>query len=101
MNLNIVWISFAAGVCGTGLGGVLTAIIGRHAKKMIGSLLSFAAGVMASIVFFELIPEAFDHAGVTVVIIGMAIGIGLVHALNFILDRLSTDRKQEIHETYE
>jgi ZIP family zinc transporter len=100
--ITIIIISVLAGVCGTGLGGVLTAIFGSRTDKMISYFLSFAGGIMTSIVFFELIPEAALHSNTIVVITGLIIGIILVLVLNYTLDRISDGNhiNSKLHETY-
>lgn len=94
--------SLLAGVCGTGLGGLITAFIGSRTDKMISYFLSFAGGIMTSIVFFELIPKAELHSNTIVVIMGLVAGMILVLVLNYLLDKISnTNRiKSKLHETY-
>ncbi|MDD3242642.1 MAG: ZIP family metal transporter [Eubacteriales bacterium] len=46
-----------AGIGGTGLGGLLGALGGRS-KYLLGAAMAFTAGLMTSVVCFELIPEA-------------------------------------------
>lgn len=83
----LVWITFLAGVVGTGLGGVLGAIFKSDSPVVISLLLSFAAGVMISIVCFDLVHGAMDtNAGLYWVLGGMAAGIACVYGLNFAID---------------
>jgi ZIP family zinc transporter len=94
--------SFLAGVIGMGLGGLLTAVFLNRTDKMVSILLSFAGGVMISIVFLELIPVAIDHSNLTVTVIGLIIGALMVLLLNNLLDRISEagEAKLKLHETY-
>jgi len=87
--MNIILMSALAGVAGTGLGGLLTALCGRRTEKWTGIFLSLAGGVMTSIVCFELIPEANAHANMAVTVAGLAAGVLLVMGLNFLLDKIS------------
>jgi ZIP family zinc transporter len=98
----IIGMSALAGVCGTGLGGLMTALLGSRTDKMISYFLSFAGGIMTSIVFFGLIPEAELHSDTVVVITGLVAGMILVFVLNYLLDKISNaDRiKSKLHETY-
>jgi len=91
--------SALAGVAGTGLGGLFTALFGARTEKMISIFLSLAGGVMTSIVCFELIPEAVLHANMAVTVVGLAAGVGMVLGLNNLLDKIS-DAKA-LHENYE
>lgn len=69
---------------------------------MISIFLSFAGGVMISIVFFELIPESIDNSNVFITIIGLAAGAFLVFGLNGLMDRISSSGKgiSKLHDTY-
>ena len=100
--IYIIGMSVVAGICGTGLGGLLTAFFGNGTDKMTSIFLAFAGGIMTSIVFFELIPEAILHANMIVVILGLIIGIVLVLFLNYFLDRISANNhiESKLHETY-
>ena len=39
-----------AGILGTGIGGLVGALVGKNSEKIVSLLLSFAAGVMLSVV---------------------------------------------------
>jgi len=98
----IIGMSIVAGICGTGIGGLLTALFGSKTEKMVSFFMAFAGGIMTSIVFFELIPKATLHSNTVVTILGMTIGVVLVLFLNFLLDRISSVNHFEpkFHETY-
>jgi len=99
--MNIIALSILAGVIGMGLGALLSALFGTKTDKMTSILLSFAGGVMMSIVFLELIPESFELSGVAVSIIGLVLGALLVFALNNLMDKLSSKRKgSTLHESF-
>lgn len=84
----LVWVTFLAGVVGTGLGGVIGAIFKSDSPVVISLLLSFAAGVMISIVCFDLVHGALDtKAGLYWVLGGMSVGIAGVSLLNYAIDR--------------
>ena len=55
--LIIILITFISGVVGTGLGGVVGAVMKRDSNKIVSLLLSFAAGIMLAVVCFELMSE--------------------------------------------
>jgi len=103
-QMNIILLSFLAGVIGMGLGGVITAIFGSRTEKMISIFLSLAGGVMVSIVLLELVPEAVEYSNVGVAVIGLALGALMVLILNGIVDKVtnSKDAKTEtkLHDTY-
>ena len=63
------------GTFGTTLGGVLGIVIKRNSNKFLSFILSFASGLMMSIICFDLIPEALDISSIYSVIFGVLIGI--------------------------
>lgn len=89
----IVIITAIAGIGGTGLGGVVGAILRRDSSKVISLLLAFAGGVMMAVVCFDLIPDAFMPEGATepfpvwLVIAGTVFGFAVVWLLNMWIDR--------------
>lgn len=50
--LTIFITTFISGVVGTGLGGLIGALFKKNSDKTVSLLLSFAGGVMTSIVCF-------------------------------------------------
>ena len=98
--MNIILLSFLAGVIGMGLGGVITAIFGTRTEKMISIFLSLAGGVMVSIVLLELIPEAVEYSNAGVAVVGLILGALMVMVLNNIMDRISKTHKSKLHESY-
>ena len=100
--MNIIFMSLFAGVAGMGLGGLLTSLFGSRTDKMIGIFLSFAGGVMTSIVFLELIPKSIEYSNIAIAIMGIVIGAVLVWVLNTVVDRVSNSGKSnaKLHENY-
>lgn len=82
-----------AGIGGTGLGGLVGALFRRDSNKIVSLLLSFAGGVMLSVVCFDLIrtaiqPEnAEEPVNVFIVIAGVVIGYGVIYLLNHLIDK--------------
>ena len=105
--MHIVLLGIAFGVLAMGIGGLITIIIGRRSDITICSLLAFAGGIMSSIAFFELIPEAImltDNIAGNVYIVagGIVLGVVGVLTLNMLFDRMTdSDKNKKIHETYE
>ena len=65
-----------AGVGGTGLGGIIGAILQKNSKRTVSLLLSFAGGVMLSVVCFDLVTESIA-TGVSIMTVIMAIAVGV------------------------
>ena len=99
---GIVLFTMLAGICGTGLGGLVSAImLKKPSDQMICWLLSFAAGVMVSIVCFGLVPETLDLAGPVVCVIGLILGIVIIMLLNRLVDIITRTENLKIHQTPE
>lgn len=80
--------TFLAGVVGTGLGGIIGAILQKDSNRVVSLLLSFAGGVMLSVVCFDLVTEAIaTEVGVLTVILAVAMGVAVIFLLNHLIDR--------------
>ncbi len=73
--LEIGALGMLAGVVGTGLGGLLSVFVKNPTPRFTGTILAFAAGVMLSIVFMELIEESIAYSGYLSAIAGLALGM--------------------------
>ncbi len=88
--LAITIIGFISGMVGTGLGGLLVFFLHKPSKRFMGILLGFTSGIMLSVVCFDLLPEAFEMAGMTVGFIGTIAGVIIIMVIeNFIPDNKS------------
>ena len=77
-----------AGVGGTGLGGIIGAMLQKDSKRVVSLLLSFAAGVMLSVVCFDLVVEAIEtEVGILTVIGAIALGVAVTFGLNHWIDK--------------
>lgn len=76
-----------AGVGGTGLGGLAGALFRKDSNKTVSLLLSFAGGVMLSVVCFDLISEAIGTGVDILVVIGAILfGVVVIFVLNYLID---------------
>lgn len=102
---NVILVSVLAGVAGTGLGGLFGILFGRQSLKNMSYVLSFAGGIMVSIVMFDLIPEALELTNVWATTIGVGIGVVAVAGLNHIIDimtaRMTGKETIEEHDALE
>ena len=90
-----------AGVVGTGLGGLIGALLQKESSKVVSLLLSFAAGVMLAVVSFDLVVEAIEtNVGVGVVIASIAIGVAVIYILNWIIDSKANPQVPHIDENH-
>ena len=77
-----------AGVAGTGLGGLIGAMLQKDSNRTVSLLLSFAGGVMLSVVCFDLVTEAIEtNVGVWFVVGAIAFGVAATYFLNYLIDR--------------
>ena len=90
-----------AGVGGTGLGGLIGALLQKDSKRTVSLLLSFAAGVMLSVVCFDLVTEAIEtNTGVAVVVGSIAFGVAITYLLNHLIDRKTNPEVPHIDENH-
>ena len=76
-----------AGVIGTGLGGLIGAILQKDSNRTVSLLLSFAGGVMLAVVCFDLVVEAIEsQLGIGIVIGAIAFGVAVIFLLNHLID---------------
>ena len=77
-----------AGIVGTGLGGLIGALLQKDSNRTVSLLLSFAGGVMLSVVCFDLAVEAIETGvGIYTVIGSIALGVAVIYFLNWLIDR--------------
>ena len=77
-----------AGVAGTGLGGLIGALLQKNSNRIVSLLLSFAGGVMLSVVCFDLVVEAIEtEVGIFAVIGAIALGVAVTFLLNHLIDK--------------
>ena len=90
-----------AGVGGTGLGGLIGALLQKNSARAVSLLLSFAGGVMLSVVCFDLVSEAIaTGVGVLIVIGAIALGVLVIYLLNYLIDRNTNPEVPHIDENH-
>ena len=90
-----------AGVVGTGLGGLVGALLQKDSNRTVSLLLSFAGGVMLSVVCFDLVTESIaTGAGIYVVIGSVAAGVAIIYLLNYIIDQKTNPEVPHIGEDH-
>ena len=90
-----------AGVGGTGLGGLIGAMLQKDSTRTVSLLLSFAGGVMLSVVCFDLVTEAIaTGVGIVVVIAAIALGVIIIYLLNYLIDRNTNPEVPHIDENH-
>lgn len=90
-----------AGVVGTGLGGVIGALFRKDSNKTVSLLLSFAGGVMLSVVCFDLISEAIGTGiNIFTVVCSIMFGVVIIFALNYLIDRKTNPEIPHINKNH-
>lgn len=90
-----------AGIGGTGLGGIIGALFKRDSKRTVSLLLSFAGGVMTSIVCFDLIVSAIDtQTNIFIIALGIIFGVAMVYLLNLYIDRVTNHEVRHIGKNH-
>ena len=104
MVWSIIGITALAGMGGTGMGGLISCLFRKDSSKTVSLLLSFAAGVMTSVVCFDLLAEALHSDGignsVGLVVIGVLVGYVVIALLNAWIDRNTDHEVAHIDENH-
>ena len=104
MIWGVIGITALAGMGGTGLGGLLSCLFRKDSDKTVSLLLSFAAGVMTSVVCFDLLSEALHSneapTGVGMVVAGVLVGYVVIALLNAWIDRNTNHEIAHIDENH-
>ena len=106
--LVITIITLISGVAGTGLGGVIGAVLRRDSNKIVSLLLSFAAGIMLAVVCFDLMSEPIEmmkegslpSLTPLIVVAAVVVGYGVVYALNYFIDMKTNHEVMHIDENH-
>lgn len=73
--LRTTLIGLFFGTFGTTIGGIIGITFKRTSNKFLSFILSFASGLMLSIICFDLIPEAMEISNVLSILFGIILGI--------------------------
>ena len=98
---TLIMTTALAGVGGTGLGGLVGAMLQKDSKRAVSLLLSFAGGVMLSVVCFDLVTEAIEtDTGIWTVVAAIAFGVAVTYFLNYLIDRKTNPEVPHIDENH-
>lgn len=92
---EVLLVTAAAGIGGTGLGGAAACLLRRDCSKMVSFLLSFAAGVMLGVVCFDLLADALQ-VGLLRVAAGVLAGYGITALLNACITQQNCRPRQDL-----
>ena len=98
---TLIMTTALAGVVGTGFGGLIGAMLQKDSNRTVSLLLSFAGGVMLSVVCFDLATEAVEtNVGVGIVVAAIAFGVAITYLLNHLIDRKTNPEVPHIDENH-
>lgn len=104
MIWSVIGITALAGMGGTGMGGLVSCLFRKDSSKTVSLLLSFAAGVMTSVVCFDLLTEALHPEGmetnVGLVVAGVLVGYVIIALLNAWIDHRTNHEVAHIDENH-
>ena len=104
MIWSVIAITALAGMGGTGMGGLISCLFRKDSSKTVSLLLSFAAGVMTSVVCFDLLTEALHpsemNTDLWLVVIGVLVGYIVIALLNAWIDRNTNHEVAHIDENH-
>ena len=82
------------GTFGTTLGGIIGCTFNNVSNKFLSFILSFASGLMMSVICFDLIPEAIEISNVLISIMGIFFGItGMVFCDLLVQSKFTNNKK--------
>ena len=73
--IKITLLGLVSGLIGTGIGGLSAFFIKNVSNRIMSTILEFSAGLMTSVVCFELLPEALKLGGTIYTFAGVLSGI--------------------------
>jgi len=73
--IKVTLIGLVSGITGTGIGGLTAFFVKDVNRRFLSFILELSAGLMTSVVCFELIPEAFTYGGRTFTLAGVFAGV--------------------------
>ncbi len=90
-----------AGVAGTGVGGLIGALLQKDSTRTVSLLLSFAGGVMLSVVCCDLVIESVEtQVHLAVVLSSIALGVAVTYILNYLIDRKTNPELEHIDASH-
>ena len=102
----IIVITFVSGVVGTGLGGIIGAVLNSKSSKQVSLLLAFAGGVMFSVVCFDLMETSLscleNNIPLSVFLVCLTTGVGyfVVWGLNILIDNYTNVEVNHINNEH-
>lgn len=97
--LKTTLIGLFFGIFGTTLGGIIGIILKKNSNKFLSFILQLAAGLMTSIICFDLIPEALGISGIINTIVGVIVGIIIMIICDNYVEKKHRTKKNSLLNT--
>lgn len=85
--LKTTLIGLFFGTFGTTIGGIIGVSIKNTSNKFLSFILSFASGLMLSIVCFDLIPESMGITNISNTVIGVILGVACMIGCDILVQK--------------
>ena len=85
--LRISLLGLFFGTIGTTIGGIIGIISKRNSNRFLSFILAFVSGLMLAVVCFDLIPESLEISSLTIVIVGIILGIIVMTICDILVDK--------------
>lgn len=96
-----MFISLLSGVIGISCGIIIAYVIANRGNRFEGILSGFTGGLMLSIIYIDVLPEAFLHSGLWTTMIGVLLGIIFVFVSENIIDtRMNSYNVSALESSY-
>lgn len=86
MIFKVTLIGLLAGVMGTGIGGILSAVFRKKVDKYINFFMGLSGGIMLAVVVFDLMKESMSSMGVMNTVLFTFIGVILTMVIKSMLE---------------
>ena len=97
--LKTTLIGLFFGVFGTTLGGIIGITLKKNSNRFLSFILQLAAGLMTSIICFDLIPEALGISGIVNTIVGVIVGIIIMIVCDNFVNKIHRIKKNSLLNT--
>lgn len=93
--LKITLLGLFFGTFGTTIGGIIGCFFNQVSNKFLSFILSFASGLMMSVVCFDLIPESLKLKNIITLVIGIIIGIVAMIVCDNVVEKNFSKKQQK------
>lgn len=97
--IKTTFIGLIFGLTGTTVGGIMGNFLDKNSNKLLSFVLEFSAGLMTSVICFDLIPEAIEIIGISNCILYIISGVIVMIICNDLVEKLF-DSKSNLNNDF-